>query len=151
MAEFLSQDEIDCLLDVVDDGEVVGAENIGIVTLKGTAQSELQGIVMGASGFVVTEQRSFGNSEEIFNYTIVALDKKIGIAVIVDGHLNPKKVNIEELSGGFYKDRDRYEALEVKKMFDHISNLLNEKVGIEVSDFLVAVKSSKEVYPEVWL
>ncbi len=151
MADFLDQDEIDCLLDIVEDGEVVGAENIGIVTLQGTAQSELQDIVMGASGIVITEQRSFGNSQEVNHYTIIALDKKNGIAVLTDGHLNPKKVNVAELEGGFYKSRDRYEAIEVKKLFDTISKMLNEKVGIEFSDFLISVKSAKEVYPEVWL
>ncbi len=151
MAEFLSQEEIDCLLDIVEDNEVVGAENIGIQTLKGTSQSELQDVVIGASGVVILEQRNFGNSQEVKNYTVIAIDKKNGIAVLIDGHLNPKKVNIAELKGGFYKDRDRYEAIEVKKMFKHFSDLLNEKVGIEFNDFLLAVKSSKEVYPEVWL
>jgi|SaaInlStandDraft_4_1057021.scaffolds.fasta_scaffold107247_1 flagellar motor switch protein FliM len=56
MADFLSQDEIDCLLDICEDGEIVVAENIGIITLVGTSQEELQTIEIGARG---TKVRGF--------------------------------------------------------------------------------------------
>jgi hypothetical protein len=152
MANFLEQDEIDALLDITDeDGEVVGAENIGIISLLGSNPSELQEICIGSRGLIITEQQNYKASKEKRFYTIVAIDDTQSIAVIVDDHFNPKKINISELEGCFYKDSDRLEAIEIKNTFDQLSKFINDNVGIEFNDFLVALKSSKEVYPEIWL
>lgn len=151
MTDILSQDEIDCLLDVVEDGEAVGAENIGIKVLMGTSSEELQEVTAGAQGTIVVTSQRFGNEETAIDMTVIAINQKTQIAIIIDSHFNPRKVNVAELSEGFYKSRDRIGAIETKAVFDRMSKLLNEKAGLELNDLLVAVKSAQEAYPEIWL
>lgn len=151
MTDILSQDEIDCLLDVVEDGEMVGVENIGIKVLLGTSSSELQEVVSGAKGTIVVTSQRFGNEETAIDMTVIAINKKTQIAILIDSHFNPRKVNIAELSDGFYKSRDRIGAIETKVIFDRMSKLLNEKAGLGLNDLLIAVKASKDAYPEIWL
>ena len=155
MAIILEQSEIDALLDVVEVDEETGAENIGLEVLKGTTAEELQEVKIGAQGFVVRSPRGFTNEftneKAVEHVTVIALSKEKLITIIIDSKFNPTRVNVSELETTFYKSRDRYEALAVKSMFDMMEKKLNETMGIEFNDFVQTIKSSKHVYPEIWI
>ena len=144
MATILKQSEIDALLDGCDIEEPEVDIEIGIVYLTGTTKDELQEVKLGSQGFIVLTR--------VVKYvTIIALDKSKEIAIVLDDNFDPIKVKVQELSPGFYKTRDRIEAVEIKEIFDEISESLEKNIGITFNDLVVSIKSAKKEFPEIWL
>ena len=151
MATILKQSEIDALLDGCDIEEPEVDIEIGIVYLTGTTKDELQEVKLGSQGFIVLNRKGYKQSRIVKHITIIALNKSKEIVIALDDNFDPIKVKAEELSPGFYKTRDRIEAVEIKEIFDEISESLEKNIGITFNDLVVSIKSAKKEFPEIWL
>ncbi len=156
MAAFLSQDEIDSLLDITEDvnscdmemGEVMNPNDcvLGIVHCYGATSDECLEVKLGNVGYIV-KQSSYSKKSALLKCEIVAI--RDTIVVLLDTAFNTHLTTIGEIDGVFYKSRARFDALKTKSLFDEIIKLLGNDTDFNV--FVKQLKDCKENYPELWI
>lgn len=158
MADILSQDEIDALLDVVDDSDTyekhrtldeASIKDIGVVRFPGTKPDNLQTVELGNVGYIEYSQKYKGN--KIQRFKVVQISESGNIAVLTDEILDSIKVKVSEIEDRFYKDTSVYELNHMKNTYLELMETFDKRYGLTPQEFLDKIKKMKEEYPEIWL
>jgi len=160
MAEFLSQDEINCLVNIADDNitevgslsklDIVAIDDIGFIRLSGTNEKILQPLTLGNIGYTIRSNK-YNSAKELNQYKVLEISECGNVIVISDETYNPLRVKTSELADRFYKSKEPYIRSVMKEKYLEIQENLDKLFCLTPQEYLNKIKEIKNDYPEIWL
>lgn len=157
MAKFLSQDEIDALLDAVDDDtneknrklDESTIPTINVTKFPGTQPHNLQTIGVGRYGYLEYAEKYSG--KKLIKFKVVQVSDSGNIAVLTDELLDSIKVKVVDIEDRFYKDNTIYELNCMKHIYLKMVETFDYRYNLSPQQFLDRIEEIKKDYPEIWV